>query len=85
MKYIDVMMDERALSASHLAQTSRLPLERVRAIIEGRWLPSPEERSRLAAALNVGVAEVAWGHSMNPRNVRYHRFGLSQDFHADGR
>ena len=84
MKSIDVLMDEQALSASQLAQTSGLPFERALAIIEGRWLPSPEERKRLAAALNVGVDDIAWGHTMNPRNVRYHRFGLSQDFHSDG-
>lgn len=83
MKYIDALMDERAVSAIQLAQTSRLPFERVLAIIEGRWLPSPDERKRLAAALDVAVDDIAWGHSMNPRNVRYHRFGLSQDFNTD--
>jgi hypothetical protein len=28
----------------------------------------------------VGVDQISWGHTMNPRNVRYHRFGLKEDF-----
>ena len=46
----------------------------------GRWTPSPDERAAIAAALGVRVEEVSWGHSMNPRNIRYHRFGLKESF-----
>jgi hypothetical protein len=52
----------------------------VAAIADGRWTPSPDERSRIAAAFGVQVSDVSWGHSMNPRNIRYHRFGLPEDF-----
>ena len=33
-------------------------------------------RAALAAAMGVSVDAVDWGHTMSPRNVRYHRFGL---------
>jgi hypothetical protein len=54
--------------------------ERVAAIAEGRWTPTPAERERIAAAFGLPVAEVSWGHTMNPRNVRYRRFGLKENF-----
>jgi hypothetical protein len=57
-----------------------LALKRVEAIAVGRWLPSPEERRRIAATFGVSAEEVAWGHSMDPRNIRYRRFGLRESF-----
>lgn len=80
MKTIDVLLEEKDVVLDELAQRSRLPLERVAAIAEGRWTPSPSEREKIAAALGVQTTEVSWGHTMNPRNVRYHRFGLKDDF-----
>jgi hypothetical protein len=80
MKTVDVMLEELEWSLSQLAQRCNLPEDRVEAIVDGRWLASPQERERIAAALGMGVAEISWGHTMNPRNVRYHRFGLKEDF-----
>ena len=57
-----------------------MTLNRVEAIADGRWTPSPEERTKVAAALGVSVDEISWGHTMNPRNVRYRRFGLKENF-----
>jgi len=37
-------------------------------------------REKLAAALGLPVTEISWGHTMSPRNVRYGRFGLKEDF-----
>jgi len=37
----------------------------------------------LAAALDVPISEVSWGHTMNPRNVRYHRYGLKENFNTE--
>ena len=65
-----------------LAQSSGLEIKKVEAILCGRWLPSPGEREKLASALGVRLEEVDWGHTMSPRNVRYHRFGLP-DGHAE--
>jgi hypothetical protein len=80
MKTVDVLLEELNLSVEELAEKCQLPFERVLAIVDGRWLASPVEREQIAAALTVPVGEISWGHTMNPRNVRYHRFGLKEDF-----
>lgn len=80
MKTIDVLLEELERSVDDLAAASRLPADRVLAIVDGRWLASSQERAAIAAALGIPVEEVSWGHTMNPRNVRYHRFGLKEDF-----
>ena len=80
MKTIDVLLEELDLVLDELAERSGLAIERVASIADGRWTPSPAEREKLANAMGVSVADVSWGHTMNPRNVRYHRFGLKEDF-----
>jgi hypothetical protein len=80
MKTIDYLFEETGWSLREVSARSGLPVERVLAIAEGRWTPSPEERAQIAAAFGVGVQEISWGHSMNPRNIRYHRHGLKEDF-----
>ena len=77
---IDAIFEQRGLTVDQLAKRSGLNVERVLSIVNGRWLPSPKERQAIAAALDLAVADVDWGHSMHPRNVRYHRFGLTEDF-----
>jgi transcriptional regulator with XRE-family HTH domain len=80
MKTIDVLIEERDLAVDELAAAAGLDFDRVAAIADGRWTPSPTEREKLAVALGVPIEEISWGHTMNPRNVRYHRFGLKEDF-----
>lgn len=80
MKTIDVLIESTGFSLEQLAEAAELPIERIEAIVDGRWLPRPTERAALASALGVEVDAISWGHTMNPRNVRYHRFGLSEDF-----
>jgi hypothetical protein len=80
MKTVDVLLEELELSLDELATRCSLMPERVAAIVDGRWLASPDERSKIAAALGVEATAISWGHTMNPRNVRYHRFGLKEDF-----
>ena len=63
-----------------LAAKAGLEFARAAAIADGRWTPSPAEREKLARALGVPVTDVSWGHTMNPRNIRYHRFGLKENF-----
>jgi hypothetical protein len=84
MKTLDVLLEEIALPLDELAERCGLDLERVEAIYDGRWLPSPAERERIAAAIGAAVADISWGHTMSPRNVRYHRFGLKEDFNREG-
>jgi transcriptional regulator with XRE-family HTH domain len=79
MKTIDVLFDELQLSVEEVAERSGLSAPRVEAIALGRWTPSPAERARIATALGVAVETISWGHTMTPRNVRYHRFGFKED------
>lgn len=80
MKTIDLLLEESGLSIAELAQRSQLSPERIESILAGRWLPSPVERARLAQVVGLKVEEIAWGHSMTPRNVRYQQFGLKENF-----
>ena len=80
MKTIDLLLEETALSITELADRSQLSPQRIEAILSGRWLPSPKERQQLATVVGLAVDEIAWGHSMTPRNVRYQRFGLKENF-----
>jgi transcriptional regulator with XRE-family HTH domain len=80
MRTVEHLFEETGLSVEEIAERSELTFERVAAIAEGRWTPSPQEREQIAAAFGVPVAEVSWGHTMNPRNIRYHRHGLRENF-----
>ena len=76
MKTVDVLLEEADWAIEDLADRANLTVERAEAIALGRWTPSPAERSRIAQAFDISVDEVSWGHTMDPRNVRYRRFGF---------
>lgn len=80
MKSIELLFEETGLMFEDIAERSGLSLDRIEAIALGRWTPSPYERKQVANAFGVSVNEVVWGHTMDPRNVRYRRFGLAEDF-----
>lgn len=80
MKTIERLFEETGAEIELIAERSGLSIERVAAIAEGRWTPSPQEREQVAAAFGVPVDEISWGHSMNPRNIRYRRHGLREKF-----
>jgi len=86
MKSVDVLLEESGWSAEQLAKRAGLPLERVLAIAEGHWTPSPKERQCIAKAFGLPMDEIGWGHTMNPRNVRYRRAGgaWSEDVNSSG-
>jgi transcriptional regulator with XRE-family HTH domain len=77
---IDVMMEDLNLTINDLAERSGLELERMASIALGRWTPSPNDRERIAKALEISVEDISWGHTMDPRNVRYRQFGLKENF-----
>ena len=79
-KTVDQWMEERDVTVEELAERSGLAAARVEAIATGRWLASPQERRLVAAAFELTIDDILWGHVMSPRNVRYHRFGLKEDF-----
>lgn len=80
MKTIDVLFEETGLVIEDVAERSGLSAARVEAILDGRWTPSPAERQKIASTFGVVVETISWGHTIAPRNVRYHRFGLKEDF-----
>lgn len=80
MRTVEHLFEQTGLSVEEIAERANLTVERVAAIAEGRWTPSPDDRERIAAAFGLPVSEISWGHTMNPRNVRYRRFGLKEDF-----
>ena len=80
MKTVDVLLEDLDMALDELAKLAGLTFERAEAIADGRWTPSPEERERIARAFGMEVVQISWGHTMNPRNVRYRRFGLKENF-----
>lgn len=80
MKTVEHLLEETGLSLEEVSRRSGLAEQRVLAIAEGRWTPSPEERGKIAAAFGLTVEDISWGHTMNPRNLRYRRFGLRENF-----
>ncbi len=81
-KTVEHWLESSGLSFAQIAERARLPIDRVAAIAEGRWTPSPEDRARIAAAFGVPVEEVSWGHTASPRIIRYGRYGLKEDFNS---
>jgi len=52
----------RKITLEELIEQSGLEDTRVKAIILGRWTPSPTERKKIAAVFDVAVDEITWGH-----------------------
>lgn len=75
-KTIDYLFESSDLTIEDVAEKAGLLVERVEAIALGRWTPSPSERRRIAAVFGVLAEDVGWGHTIDPRNIRYRRFGL---------
>ncbi len=54
---------EQTITVEELTKRTNLDIGRVTAIALGRWTPSPGERQKIAAAFDVAVDEITWGHS----------------------
>jgi transcriptional regulator with XRE-family HTH domain len=68
MKTVEHLFEITGLAIEDIAEAAGLPVERVAAIAEGRWTPSPDDRAKIAAAFGVSV------------DVRYRRHGLKENF-----
>lgn len=79
-KSIDVLFEETGMTIDDVSDRSGLPVKRVEAIVVGRWTPSPDERRRIAEVFGTVSDQIIWGHTMDPRNIRYHRFGMKENF-----
>src|SRR5262249_36847662 len=69
-------MADREIGFELLEQRSALDAKVLRAIIEGRYTPSPEQRQRVASALGVAKEQIAWGHA----NEVAHLYGHGPQF-----
>ena len=63
---------QKKIALLELAEQSGLDLLRVQAIYLGRWTPSPQERQKLAAVLEVEIDEIAWGHQTPIQHIYGH-------------
>ena len=63
---------EQSIDIGELSKRSGLDVNRVTAIVLGRWTPSPVERQKIAAAFGVAVDEIAWGHSTPIQHIYGH-------------
>ena len=79
VKAIATWMAERGVGLNELIAASALDKRVVEAIVLGRYTPSPDQRQRVAAALNVTVDEIAWGHLTPVEHLYGHgaQFGRS--------
>ncbi len=69
----------QGIDLAQLAVKSGLAEERVQAIVEGRWTPSPAERDKVAAVFGVTREQIAWGHKSTVEHIHGHgpQFGRS--------
>ncbi len=72
-------MADRKLSAADLLEATGLERKVLDAILHGRYTPSPAQRQRLASALGVEPAQIAWGHTQQVDHMYGHgpQFGRS--------
>jgi ribosome-binding protein aMBF1 (putative translation factor) len=79
VKTVTEWMAERGIALAELIKSAKLDERVVKAIVESRYTPSPEQRRRLAAALGVEPEQVAWGHQAPIAHVYGHgpQFGRS--------
>ena len=72
-------MRVRGLDADGLVTATGLTPRLIEALMAGRYTPSPEQRRRVAAALLVDPAQIAWGHAAAVEHMYGHgpQFGRS--------
>lgn len=79
LRTVDELCSESGLDVATLANRAGLDVARIRAIVEGRWTPSPSERDRIAAVFGLTRAEIAWAHKAIISHIQGHgpQFGRS--------
>ncbi|HIF31022.1 MAG: helix-turn-helix transcriptional regulator [Pirellulaceae bacterium] len=66
------LCQQHELTFDDLVSRSGLDDNKVRAILLGRWTPSPAERKRIADVFEVAVDEVVWGHRTPIQHIYGH-------------
>jgi hypothetical protein len=72
-------MADRGIAMEQLLASTRLDQKILRAIVNGQYTASPQQRQRLAEALGVEMALIAWGHTEQVQHIYGHgpQFGRS--------
>jgi hypothetical protein len=63
MKRVAEWMAEKNISVDDLEKATNLDRNVLNAICQARYLPSPQQRQCVAAALAVPLEEITWGHA----------------------
>lgn len=63
---------QQGISVEELIERTNLDPMRVKAIFMGRWTPSPSDRIQIAAALELAIDEIAWGHKTPIQHIYGH-------------
>ncbi len=79
MNSVAAWLVEKSLSVDELEKATDLDRNILNAICLGRYLPSPQQRQRIAAALSLAIDEITWGHSTPISHIYGHgpQFGRS--------
>jgi ribosome-binding protein aMBF1 (putative translation factor) len=79
VKSIGEWMADRGIGLEQLLESTALDRRILLAIVNGQYTPSPQQRRRLAAALGIEVALIAWGHTTEVQHIYGHgpQFGRS--------
>ena len=70
MKPLAQYMEETGTSFDQLVAASGLDARTAQAIVSGNYTPSPSQRQRLAAALNLSTDDISWGHTVRVQHLR---------------
>jgi transcriptional regulator with XRE-family HTH domain len=71
-KSVRQLCEERGIDPTQLADRAMLEERRVRAIVEGRWTPSPTERTKIADAFELTPDDIAWDHQVPVQHLYGH-------------
>ena len=71
-KSVAELCAQQQLTVDQLVERTGLLPDRVLAIALGRWTPSPDEREKIGAALNVSPRDIAWGHKTPIQHIYGH-------------
>jgi len=53
---------DHKVTLDELIEKTGLEDTRIKAIILGRWTPSPTERQKIAAVFDASIQDITWGH-----------------------
>jgi lambda repressor-like predicted transcriptional regulator len=73
------LMAERGISMARLLESTGMEQRVLKAIVDGRYTASPEQRRSIAGALEVRPEQIAWGYATQVDHMYGHgpQFGRS--------